>query len=305
MDVLTFLEDIKEEGVDKSDKIQGQKTENTININLNAACDDKNKEFCHHVKFNGKTIGIKANLAVKPLVYYQYVPDQSAFIMNRAVSYKKNGEKGMRKRNVYFRILSLRKQLRHIDSGLSNFHKNINKIVQKEDLKVTADYLNDLALMTFVREIKTCELVKIKPRSDEDAELADLLDRLHISKSATAPSSVVKISDLGKNNLVKFRLVVIELILKLLDVCDASEMFGRYCQEITVNERPEEVLNMIVRLQQEVLLFDTIKTYPYEGGFSSNINRTYREFQGDLNACIRKKFFGKKKNLNSKKIPRQ
>lgn len=104
----------------------------------------------------------------------------------------------MQHRNVNFRTLSLRRQLRHLDSALSDFHKKINKIMQKIDLKVTADYLNDFTLMTFVREINTRELVEIKPRSDQDAEIADLLDRLHISKSATAPSSVVQVPDLEK-----------------------------------------------------------------------------------------------------------
>lgn len=89
-----MLKAINEKDIGKSDKIQGHKNENTININPNAAYDNKNNEFCHYVKFNGKTVGIKANLAVKPLVHHQYVSYQNAFVMSRAICHKKKREEG-------------------------------------------------------------------------------------------------------------------------------------------------------------------------------------------------------------------
>jgi hypothetical protein len=242
----------------------------------------EDKEFRHYLKFGGQTIGIKADLGAKPLVHYQYVPDMDAFVLQRAIKNRRNGTKDIRQRAVYFHTKSLHKKLGYLDSTDMKFCKKIDKIVEKCDLQINADYLNDLSLMTWARGIKTRELVEIKPRSDEESELADLLDRLHVSKSAAAPSSVVKAASLKKKQIIKFRLIVIERILKLLKDNEFTEMYDRYRRELIVNDQPESVLNMLVRLQQEVFNFDTIKTYRYTGGFVSHINRTYNEFKSDL-----------------------
>lgn len=242
----------------------------------------QDKEFHHYLKFGGQTIGIKADLGAKPLSYYQYVPEVGAFVLQRAIKTRRKGTKDVRKRAVYFHTKSLRKKLGRLDSADVTFGKQVDKIVQEIDLKTNADYLNDLPLMTWARGILTRDLVVIKPRSDEDSELADLLDRLHVSKSPAAPKSVVKAPSLNKKQIIKFRLIVIERILKLLKNTKFTEMFDRYQQEIIANGQPEMILNMLVRLQQEVFHFDTIKTFQYTGDFRSHINRTYNEFKGDL-----------------------